>query len=448
MVLGLSVAADIVITYGLLYVFILTVLGIRQTRRQGVPIGSQEALIDVPVDYEADLHGFSFWFLVPALNEEEVIAGTIATLLDDQPGAQVVVVDDGSEDRTAELVESFADTGRVLLCRRTLPEARQGKGEALNAGLALVREKVMDAGLLPSKVVVGVLDADGRMTPNTTSTVAKEFAADPSVGGVQLVVRIRNRESLTLTFQDMEFWAMAGLGQLGRINMGSVSMGGNGQFTRLSALNEVGPRPWSRSLTEDLDLGLSLCALGWRTTSTPWAYVTQQGVADIRRLLRQRTRWYQGHMMAMRRLPELARSRYLPTGRFLELSAYLAVPWFLTLPWSLLQQFILIQLALGHGLPDTLGQHLWGRILGITFFYIVSFSANLFWAFAYWRRARSVPLWKAVLMAHLLVPWSYLAYASAWRALGRIILGRNSWTKTKREAEDDIAEAPVEVNVA
>ena len=445
MVLGLSVAADIVITYGLLYVFVLTVLGIRQTRRSGVPVAAQEALIDQPADLDADLQGFSFWFLVPALNEEEVIAGTITTLLEDQPGASVVVVDDGSEDRTAELVESFAGTGRVLLCRRTLPDARQGKGEALNAGLAVVRERVMDDGLAPSKVIVGVLDADGRMTPNTTSTVAKQFAEDPSVGGVQLVVRIRNRDSLTLTFQDMEFWAMAGLGQLGRMNIGSVSMGGNGQFTRLTALNEVGPRPWSRSLTEDLDLGISLCALGWRTSSTAWAYVTQQGVGDIRRLLRQRTRWYQGHMMAMKRLPELARSRYLPTGRFLELSAYLAVPWFLTLPWSLLQQFILLQLAFGNGLPDTLGAHLWGRILGITFFYLISFSANLFWAFAYWRRAgRSVPLWKALLMAHLLVPWSYLSYAAAWRALGRIVLGRNSWAKTRRDVEDGVSLQPVD----
>lgn len=444
MILGLSVAADIVITYGLLYVFILTVLGIRQTRRQGLPVAAQEGLIDAKPDLDADLQGFSFWFLVPALNEEEVIAGTITTLLDNQPGASVVVVDDGSEDRTAELVESFAHTGRVLLCRRTLPEARQGKGEALNAGLAMVRERVMADGLLPSRVVVGVLDADGRMTPNTTSTVATEFAKDKSVGGVQLVVRIRNRDSMILSFQDMEFWAMAGLGQMGRIKIGSVSMGGNGQFTRLTALNEVGPRPWSRSLTEDLDLGISLCALGWSTTSTPYAYVTQQGVADLRRLLRQRARWYQGHMMAMRRLPELARSRYLPTGRFLELSAYLAVPWFLTLPWSLLQQFILIQLALGNGLPDTLGAHLWGRILGITFFYLISFSANLFWGFAYWRRARTVSLGKALLMAHLIVPWSYLSYAAAWRALGRIVLGRNSWAKTRREVEDGAVLEPAD----
>ena len=138
-------------------------------------------------------------------------------------------------------------------------------------------------------------------------------------------------------------------------------MGGNGQFTRLSALDEAGTRPWSDSLTEDLDLGITLSALGWRSTSTPWAYVSQQGVASVRRLLRQRTRWYQGHMTATRRLPELARARYLPTGRFIELAAYLAVPWCLSLPWSILQQYIIVQLTLGHDLPPALGAAWWGR---------------------------------------------------------------------------------------
>jgi hypothetical protein len=243
----------------------------------------------------------------------------------------------------------------------------------------------------------------------------------------------------------MEFWAMAGLGQLGRVDLGSVSMGGNGQFTRLSALDEAGPKPWSTSLTEDLDLGLTLAALGWRATSTPWAYVSQQGVASFRRLVRQRTRWYQGHMTSIRRLPELARSRHLPTRRFIELAAYLAVPWFLSLPWSVLQQYILVELALGRGGPPLWGTSWWGRAVGIVFFYSVSFTPNLFWGATYARRSPDVPLWRAMVMAHLLIPWSYLAYLAAWRALGRMVFGRNSWAKTTRESEGDTGPGPAVV---
>ena len=46
--------------------------------------------------------------------------------------------------------------------------------------------------------------------------------------------------------------------QYGRIRTGTVSLGGNGQFTRLSALLEIGEQPWNASLTEDLDLTISL----------------------------------------------------------------------------------------------------------------------------------------------------------------------------------------------
>ncbi len=436
---AIGLVADLVITFGLIYVLALTRAGLRRTRRAGVALPAQERLMDRPLDRRPAQPDFTFWFLIAALNESAVIRATVRSLLATQPGARVVVVDDGSDDDTAAIVESFESTGRVLLCRRTLPAARQGKGEALNAGLAVIRDEVRRAGASRARVIVGVMDADGRLTPNTTAVVADEFAADASLGGLQLVVRIRNRDSLMLQFQDMEFWAMAGLAQLGRIGAGSVSMGGNGQFTRLTALDEAGALPWSQSLTEDLDLGLTLAVRGWRTTSTAHAYVSQQGVSSFPRLVRQRTRWYQGHMMSIRRFPELARSRYLPTPRFLELSAYLAVPWLLSLPWSILQQYVLYQLAHGRGIPIPLTHEWWGRIVAMAVFYVASFAPNIFWGVTYWRRTRHVSLWRSLLMAHLLIAWSYVAYLAAWRALARMIAGRTSWTKTTREVEFDAA---------
>ncbi|MFE6742160.1 glycosyltransferase family 2 protein [Streptomyces tubercidicus] len=435
-----ALITGVVIVFGLLYNTSITLLGIRETRKSGVPVARQEGLIAAEPDAEAELYGFSFYFLVPGLNEEEVIGGTISALLKDQPGATVVVIDDGSDDRTAEMVRSYEHTGRVELLSRTFPNARPGKGKALNHGIEWVRADVADRGVDTSKVIVAVMDADGRMTANATSAVASEFAADSSVGGLQLVVRIRNRDSLSLSFQDMEFWAMAGLGQLGRMAVGSVRVGGNGQFARLSALDEAGAEPWSDSPTEDFDLGITLAVLGWRTTSTPRACVTQQGAGDLRRLVRRRTRWYQGHMASMRRLPELARSRYLPTGRFLEHAAYLAVPWVVSLPWSVLQQYLLFALITGHGLPSAVGTSPMGRVLLGVVWYVVSFTPHVFWGFVYWRRACTVPLWKALAMAHLMIPWSYVVQFAAWRALARIILRRNSWAKTQRVAEDGPAQ--------
>ncbi|MFE0042661.1 glycosyltransferase [Streptomyces albireticuli] len=216
---------------------------------------------------------------------------------------RIVVVDDGSDDATARIVRAVGGD-RVTLVRRTPPAARQGKGAALNAGLRTVREQAGQEDLDLGRVLVCVLDADGRMTPGSASRVTLRFA-DPAVGGVQLAVRIRGRHRWALRLQDLEFWALSALTQFGQIATGTVSMGGNGQFSRLCALDSIGPRPWSDSLTEDLDLGIGLVARGWTVTSTTTAFVSQQGLTSPRRLLRQRARWYHGHMSAIRRLPEL-----------------------------------------------------------------------------------------------------------------------------------------------
>ena len=49
-----------------------------------------------------------------------------------------------------------------------------------------------------------------------------------------------------------------------------------------------------------------------------------------------------------------------------------------------------------------------------------------------------MPWWKAILISHLLLPWSWLSLVTTWRALGRIILRRGNWAKTAREQEDVI----------
>ena len=428
--------ALVVIGFTLLYVFSLTLVGIRRLKRDGKTLSDHERVISEQPHDERLTSTYHVYYLIPCLNEERVIGATVDALLALQPAGTVIVIDDGSDDRTGELAESRG--AGVMVLRRHLPEARQGKGKALNAGLELVRRDVTARDLPAREVLVCVVDADGRLTPNALQAVTPLFD-EASVGGVQLVVRIRNRDSLMLRFQDMEFWAMSGPGQIGRIASGTVSMGGNGQFTRLHALDEIGPNPWSDALTEDLDLGIGLSALGWKTTSTADAYVTQQGVDTLPQLLRQRTRWYQGHMQTGRRLPELARSKYLSNIGFFELGAYLAVPWAITLPWSIIQQYLLLEILFGHGLPrEVVGAYpLAGRLAYLLVWYLISFSPHLFWGWLYWRRAREVSILRALLMCHLMIPWSYVSYVAAWRALARIVLKRQGWTKTARSHEGD-----------
>jgi 1,2-diacylglycerol 3-beta-glucosyltransferase len=375
--------------------------------------------------------------LVPCLDEELVIADTVRELLAQDPGVRVVVVDDASDDRTAEAAAE-AGGDRVVVHRRRLPDARKGKGPALNAGFARVREAVEAAYLDPERVLVLVMDADGRLSPGAVGRV-KALFAEPKVGGAQLGVRIRNRATNTLTMiQDCEFWGIAALGQMGRVRTGTVSLGGNGQFTRLSALLALDGDPWSASLTEDLDLAVSLSMNGWQLTSTPDAWVSQQGLDRLRPLVRQRTRWFQGHMTtANTRIRGLWASNRIANVAVLEVVSYLLIPYLIVLPWSILSQ---LGIAVTLSEAQTLGAPISGgtlsvKVIALAAWYVISFAPTIVCGLVYARRQEDMSLLRGALFAHVLVLWNYVLFVACWRAVFRMVTGRTSWVKTARLAE-------------
>src|SRR5207247_8983349 len=71
--------------------------------------------------------------IVPAFNEDRVIESTIRSLLNsDYPCFEIIVVDDGSTDRTSDVVRECFGDGPLV---RILPEAHAGKAAALTFGL-------------------------------------------------------------------------------------------------------------------------------------------------------------------------------------------------------------------------------------------------------------------------------------------------------------------------
>src|SRR5205823_4034013 len=165
------------------------------------------------------------------------------------------------------------------------------------------------AGHRPEDVVIVILDADGRIEPNAFLQVAPYFR-DPKIAAVQIGVRMYNAgESRLARMQDLEFVTFTEIFQRGRQRLGSDGLGGNGQFARLSALESLGGAPWTDCLTEDLDLGLRLWARGYTNAFCPTTHVNQQAVTSLRRLVRQRARWFQGHLQCWRRIPLVLRAR-------------------------------------------------------------------------------------------------------------------------------------------
>jgi 1,2-diacylglycerol 3-beta-glucosyltransferase len=377
--------------------------------------------------------------IIPCLHEGLVIGATVQALLAQDPRIQIMVVDDASTDDTATAAAASGDP-RVTVLRRRLPEARLGKGPALNHAFGAIRQRVEAEGLDPEAVIVVVMDADGRLSPGAVDDVVRLFW-DDRIGGAQLGVRIRNRRTNALTaIQDCEFWGIAALGQLGRMRTRTVSLGGNGQFTRLSALLSIGEAPWSEALTEDLDLAVTLSIAGWHLTSSPHSWVTQQGLTRIRPLVRQRTRWFQGHMTtAVGRMGDVWRSKELPNTAVVEMTSYLLIPFAIVLPWSILSQVGLVS-VLGNitsaGLPagdSGLPGPPW--LLPALVWYVLSFAPTILCGCIYARREDDISFPRAVAFSHLLVLWNYVLFIACWSAVIRMARGRTGWVKTARVAE-------------
>ncbi|SED25866.1 Glycosyltransferase, catalytic subunit of cellulose synthase and poly-beta-1,6-N-acetylglucosamine synthase [Streptomyces sp. 3213] len=368
-------------------------------------------------------------FLLACLNEETVLSESLARITSLPAGNFfALVIDDGSDDRTAE-VALAADPHRVRLHRRTLPNARRGKGAALNDGVRHLRESGLLAAHDPAEVILVVVDADGRLDPHIVQSVDPYFD-DPRTGAVQVCVRMYNRHlGLLARMQDMEFVVYGDVFQSARRFIGSVGMGGNGQFMRLSALNTLdGDGPWSDSLTEDLDLGVRLIAKGWTNQHCTTAAVSQQAVLSLRRLVRQRSRWFQGHLQSAGLVPLILRD--VPTRPALDLLYHLSSP-VLILLTSLLPVSFLVALGAttvasveaGHPLVSPM----W--LLGP---YVLSFTTAYAYGYVYAKRERDLGLVRSVLLAHVFVFYGYIWFAAGWWGFWRMLTGQRGWLKTAR----------------
>jgi cellulose synthase/poly-beta-1,6-N-acetylglucosamine synthase-like glycosyltransferase len=401
-------------------------------RKKPVPVGGEEPE--------------RFVFVVPALDEARVIGSTVDGLLA-TCGARgrVLVVDDGSSDDTAAIVRARQATDdRLWLHQRTLPNARLGKGRALNDAYRLVRDHVLGRGEDPTRVVLAVVDADGRLEPDALDHVSPYFRG-PRVGAVQLLVRIRNRRRWLARFQDYEFLVFSALTQTAREKLGSVGLGGNGQFTRLAALMEFGDDPWTDCLTEDLDLGVRLAIGGWENRFCGETSVDQQGLTSVRALVRQRTRWAHGHLQCWTLVPAIVRSQ-MATTTVLDMCYYLLSP-----AMSLLASVLFTSAGVWFVYLLVTEPSVWFSMYGLVFgltVYLLSCTPSLFLAVVYWRRSRDMSLLSALILGNLLPAYNYVWYIAMWKAVGRIVTRHTGWAKTARVIEPDIARTQPRPDVA
>jgi 1,2-diacylglycerol 3-beta-glucosyltransferase len=365
---------------------------------------------------------FTWVFMVPARNEEVTVADSVHRLLE-VPVARrrIIVIDDGSEDRTPEILAAI-ESPDLFVLRRDKPNAQQGKAAALNYAYRSLRDHLDRA-----RTIVVIVDADGRLHGSAPRYAAGHFA-DPKVGGMQSLVRIYNRQRLLTWLQDVEFSVYGHLFQAGRDHWGTAGMGGNGQFNRLSALDDLADEegPWNDRLTEDQDLGLRLLAAGWEGRQDLRATVDQQGLSKLRPLFRQRTRWSQGNLQALSLRGEVARAP-VSAGARVEQMAYLLMPfWQGIIGIGLVAALVLAIL----GVAPFWGA---GPTWQLGFFYLLAFGGTALGCIA--ARGGSGPIgWlRGFLIAQVYTPYTWFLWPVLLRSTARQLIDRGDWSKTERE---------------
>ncbi|MCM3781272.1 glycosyltransferase family 2 protein [Microbacterium hydrocarbonoxydans] len=399
---------------------------------------------------------FEWHFFIPCRDEEAVIETTVTRARRDFPGAHVWVIDDDSEDATAEIVTRFAEVDpQVHLVQRRRPEARTGKGDALNAAYHQLLGW-LPAEADPERVIVVVIDADGEMEPNALEVCsADDIFGDPEVGAAQIAVWMKNRDDAKpypqrgrlanafarylLRMQDLEFRTTIAAMQSLRAKTGTVGLGGNGQFTRLSVLDAIGAQygePWHGALLEDYELGVHVVLAGYQVKHVYDTQVHQEALPSIRRLLTQRTRWAQGNIQCVKYIGEVVKSRHIDSAGVIETTYYLILPFLQMLGG--LAFAILVGAQVNSWIHDPALFHaavnsLFGIAGLMAMFSIAPFAI---WGFVYKVRCEPQASWLTALGWGIGV-WLYVyyMYICIARAFLRIVRGKNGWSKTRRNAE-------------
>lgn len=224
--------------------------------------------------------------IIPAFNEERVLVNCVRSILAaDYDRVEVVIVDDGSTDHTADVAQSLAAAGNRV---RAVTQANAGKGAALNRGIA---ESAGDVFLF--------VDADGIFDPATIREMLRGFD-DPRVGAVcgdDRPVNL-NRPATQL----LAVLSHVGTGLVRRalvlLHCLPIVSGNIGAFPR-SVIEQIGGFH-SDTLGEDLELTWRVHKAGYRVNFRPTALVYAESPSTLRGLWRQRVRWARGLLQTLR----------------------------------------------------------------------------------------------------------------------------------------------------
>ena len=224
--------------------------------------------------------------MIAAYNEEKLIAETLRTLFatDYKGEIEVVVVDDGSTDRTAAEIERIARNESRI---RLFQQENRGKARALQRGLTVAHNGI-----------VVFLDADTQCQRDTLPRLLEPFA-DERIGAVSGHAKVGNLRTFIARCQALEYTCGFNLDRraYNRWNCITVVPGAISAI-RKDAIDEAGGLSLE-TLAEDTDLTLSLHRHRQRIVYVPDAIAWTEAPETVATLARQRSRWAYGTLQCL-----------------------------------------------------------------------------------------------------------------------------------------------------
>jgi cellulose synthase/poly-beta-1,6-N-acetylglucosamine synthase-like glycosyltransferase len=221
--------------------------------------------------------------LIPAYNEQKVLARTLETVIEaTYPGKEVIVIDDGSSDRTYQIASSFSDRGVKVIHR-----PNGGKASALNHGVLFTRGEI-----------VIIVDADSQVCKSTFIDLVQPFR-DPDVAAVAGNIKVLNRKNWLTRCQALEYIASINIFRRALDIFGAVTVvpGALGAYRREIL---VGGGLYDRdTLVEDFDVTIKALKSGKVVQASNTAISYTEAPQKISELVKQRLRWYRGNYQTL-----------------------------------------------------------------------------------------------------------------------------------------------------
>jgi cellulose synthase/poly-beta-1,6-N-acetylglucosamine synthase-like glycosyltransferase len=276
----LFVIAVILIWFTIAYQFVLTVYGYLNYVRS---MKEKRELDNQSFDYP------SCSILIPAHNEEKVIAATIESMLKleyPKDKLNIIVINDGSKDATKNIIEQYAlKDSRVQLFDIPKGEGGKGKSRTLNLGIKQAKGDV-----------IAIYDADNTPDKDSLRYLVAQLLLHKDLGAVIGKFRTVNKNATLLTrFINIETLSFQSMLQAGRWQMHGISTLPGTNFVMWHHLiKKLGG--WDEeALTEDSELSIRIYEEGYKIKFIPYALTYEQEPQQWSTWIKQRMRWVHGN---------------------------------------------------------------------------------------------------------------------------------------------------------